>query len=71
MSASVWDRSTHSRIWALTTAETGFLQWQQGRHQEAADAWTQAVPVLQAVESTRATTMLRKIRKAVPGHFEL
>ncbi|MBF6574107.1 helix-turn-helix domain-containing protein [Nocardia farcinica] len=71
LSASMWDRTSHARIWALTTAETGFLRWRQGRHQEATDAWSQAVPVLRALESTRATTVLGRIRKTAPALVEL
>ncbi len=67
----MWDRTSHARIWALTTAETGFLRWRQGRHQEATDAWSQAVPVLRALESTRATTVLGRIRKTAPALVEL
>ncbi|MBF6422601.1 hypothetical protein IU436_28320 [Nocardia farcinica] len=55
----------------MTTAETGFLRWRQGRHQEATDAWSQAVPVLRALESTRATTVLGRIRKTAPALVEL
>lgn len=40
-------------------------------HQEATDAWDQAVPVLRALESTRATTVLGRIRRVVPELVKL
>ncbi|MBF6233029.1 hypothetical protein [Nocardia farcinica] len=55
----------------MTTAETGFLRWRQRRHQEATDAWDQAVPVLRALESTRATTVLGRIRRVAPELVKL
>ncbi|MFI9410621.1 hypothetical protein [Nocardia gamkensis] len=69
LSHSMWSPETHTRIHALSAAETGLIRWRLGRHEDAAKLWRSALPVLSAVSSNRASKVLRKVRKAAPELF--
>ncbi|MFG3617237.1 hypothetical protein [Nocardia sp. NPDC047654] len=69
LSHSMWSPETHTRIHALSAAETGLIRWRLGRHEDAAKLWRSALPVLSAVSSDRASKVLRKVRKAAPELF--
>ncbi|MEV6319773.1 hypothetical protein AB0M45_01065 [Nocardia sp. NPDC051787] len=69
LSHSMWNPGTHTRIHALSAAETGWIRWRLGRHEDAAKLWRPALPVLSAVSSERTSKVLRKVRKAAPELF--
>lgn len=69
LSHEIWNPKTHSRIHAITAAETGLLRWRIGNHEDAAALWRPALPVLATVNSDRATKLLTKIRRAAPEVF--
>ncbi|WP_051046941.1 helix-turn-helix domain-containing protein [Nocardia asiatica] len=69
LSHSMWNPQTHTRIHALSAAETGLIRWRLGRHEDAAKLWRSALPILTAVSSDRASKVLRKVRKAAPELF--
>ncbi|WP_280251547.1 helix-turn-helix domain-containing protein [Nocardia abscessus] len=69
LSHSMWNPETHTRIHALSAAETGLIRWRLGRHEDAAKLWRSALPILSAVSSERASKVLRKVRKAAPELF--
>ena len=66
MSAEIWHPKTHTRIHAISLAETGLIRWRMGNHEDAANLWRTALPTLTAVNSERGSKMLRRIRKAAP-----
>lgn len=67
MAATVWDPDTHTRVHALTLAEAGLQRWQLGRHEDAAQLWRTAVPMLADVNSDRAGKMLASIQSISAG----
>ncbi|MGK8510310.1 helix-turn-helix domain-containing protein [Nocardia asiatica] len=69
LSHSMWNPQTHTRIHALSAAETGLIRWRLGRHEDAAELWRSALPILATVSSDRASKVLRKVRKAAPELF--
>lgn len=69
MSAMIWDPKTHTRIHALTSAETGLIRWRMGNHEDAAKLWRAAMPALSTVNSERTTKVLKKMRRAAPEMF--
>jgi transcriptional regulator with XRE-family HTH domain/tetratricopeptide (TPR) repeat protein len=66
MSATIWHPRTHTRIHAISLAETGLIRWRMGNHEDAANLWRTALPTLTAVSSERGSKLLRRIRKAAP-----
>jgi hypothetical protein len=69
LSASIWNRETHARVWALSTAEAGRLQWQNGDHATALNTWRPALPILHSVNSARTTKALSAVRRTAPELF--
>lgn len=65
-SAQIWDPTTHRRIHALTTAETGLIRWKLGRHEDAAALWRPALTVLAGVDSDRSRKVIARIGKVAP-----
>lgn len=66
MSAMIWNPDTHTRIHALTLAETGLIRWRRGNHEDAAKLWRTAIPKLSSVNSERGAKVLHKIRRTAP-----
>ncbi|MEU2106560.1 helix-turn-helix transcriptional regulator [Nocardia sp. NPDC019255] len=66
MSATIWHPRTHTRIHAISLAETGLIRWRMGNHEDAAKLWRTALPTLTSVGSERGSKLLRRIRKAAP-----
>ncbi|MGW5374663.1 hypothetical protein ACWESM_04420 [Nocardia sp. NPDC003999] len=66
MSATIWHPRTHTRIHAISLAETGLIRWRMGNHEDAAKLWRTALPTLTSISSERGSKLLRRIRRAAP-----
>lgn len=66
MSAAAWNPETHTRIRALSEIETGLLRWKLGRHEDAAQLWRAALPVVAGVDSDRTRKAVAKVAAVAP-----
>lgn len=66
LAASMWNRDTHPRVFALTSADAGHARWRMGDEAGAAEAWNQIVPTLQDIDSARTSAALDRIRRKAP-----
>ncbi|MEV0766418.1 helix-turn-helix transcriptional regulator [Nocardia sp. NPDC050435] len=69
LAASMWNKQTHARVWALSTAQAGRLQWKRGDYVTAVNTWRPALPILHSIDSTRTAKALTAVRRTAPELF--
>nr|WP_164545143.1 helix-turn-helix transcriptional regulator [Antribacter gilvus] len=62
-----WDPNSKARIWALSMAELGHAQWDVGDAASATRTWSEALPVLQRLDSDRTSKAAAAINLAMVG----
>lgn len=71
LAASMWDRDTHARVFALTATDVGLARWQLGDDGGAVSMWQDTLPGLQRVQSGRTNAAVNKIRARAPELLSL